>query len=240
MPHLFRLRIGLATAAIAMSGASLGGTASFDDLPNLPAVTAGASLFDANNSSLVYDGITWDSGFSIVGDQYRTGGQGATPPAPVFGVPHSGHYFATNENGGSVTLATNQVLTGAWFGRNEYYGFGGGADQVTIVAVSGGTDLAQVVFDLPANIPGSPYEQAAPLSFVDTSSFASLSGITGYRIDRRAPSQFSVNWVADDFQFSPASAVPVPGTLLLLGAALPGLAAVARRKKNHAPSSGRG
>jgi hypothetical protein len=43
--------------------------------------------------------------------------------------------------------------------------------------------------------------------------------ITGYRIDRNAPSEFARNWVADDFQFE-IRAVPVPGTLALAGIGL--------------------
>jgi hypothetical protein len=216
-------------AALALSsiahGASI--TATFDDLPTLPTPITPIPLQDANNGSPVYHGIAWSSGFSVVNDEYRTGGQSGTPPPPVFGIPHSGHYFVTNQTGESVTITTNLVLTGAWFGRNEYYGYGGGADQITIVALSGVTDLASVAFDLPANIPGTPYEQPAPLSFVDTGGFSALSGITGYRIDRRAPSEFAVNWVADDFQFA---TVPLPGTLFLFAAALPSLIGFGLRK----------
>jgi PEP-CTERM motif len=129
-----------------------------------------------------------------------------------------------------VTMTTGLTMTGAWFGRNEYFGFGGGADQVTIVAMSGATDLRSVVFNLPPEIvPGV----APPMSFVDLSSFAGLSGITGYRIDRRAPSQFAVNWVADDFTFATATvaAVPEPGTLALMASALPALAVIVWRKR---------
>jgi hypothetical protein len=225
MSHSFRQCISLLAAFVAIPGIGYGSTltVTFENLLTPPAFTGYKSMSDANNNSLVYDGITWTSGFSVVGDEYRTGG---APPQPVFGVPHSGHYFVTNQNGGAVTITTSQVLTGAWFGRNEYYGYAGGADQVTIVAVANGIDLASVVFDLPPNIPGNPYEQAAPLSFVDTSAFTSLSGITGYRIDNHAPVAVSDNWVADDFQFT----IPLPATVLLLGAALPGFIGFTRRK----------
>ncbi len=210
------IRIGLAAlglAIVATANASVI-TATFDDLPTPPALNSATGLQFANNNSLDYNGVLWDSGFSVVGDQYKV-----DPPAgPDFGIPHSGHYYVTNENGGSVTLTTDLLLTGAWFGQNEYYGYGGGADQITIVALSGSNDLASVVFDLLEAHPGQP----EPLAFVDTSAFAGLSGITGYRIDLHGPNQFSVNWVADDFQFTQAAAVPSPGTLALLAAALPG------------------
>lgn len=227
MPTTIEIRIGLAVFGLTIAAtASLARasviTATFDDLPTPPALNSATGLQFANNNSLEYKGVHWNSGFRVVGDQYKV-----DPPAgPDFGIPHSGHYYVTNENGGSVTLTTDLLLTGAWFGQNEYYGYGGGADQVTIVALSGGNDLASVVFDLLDTLPGEP----EPLAFVDTSAFAGLSGITGYRIDIHAPSQYAVNWVADDFQFTRAAAVPSPGTLVLLAAVLPGWMGLRRRQ----------
>jgi hypothetical protein len=222
------LRLGVVAIICAGSGAARGDIiATFDDLPTPPPLDGATGLQSANNNSLVYGGIAWDSGFSVVGDQYRVNPLPNPPPNPVFGIPHSGHYFVTNGNGDSgLTITTGLVLTGAWFGRNEYYGFGGGADQVTIVAMSGSTDLASVVFDLPPEThPGEPN----PMSFDDLSRFAALSGITGYRVDRHAPSQFAVNWVADDFQF--VSVVPEPGSLALSASALPAVAVLLRRRR---------
>jgi hypothetical protein len=215
------LRIILAALSLAISSFTEAGviTANFDDLPSLPGVTSATSLSSANNNSLTYDGIVWDSGLSVAGDQYRISQSG-----PTYGIPNSGHYFVTNNNGGSVSVMTSLPLIGAWFGRNEYYGFGGGADQITIVALSGNTALSSVVFNLPETHPGQP----EPLSFVDTSAFLALSGITGYRIDSHAPSQFQVNWIADDFQF-----VPNPNTWTLFIAALPGWLFLKRRQ--HKP-----
>ncbi|MRV71235.1 PEP-CTERM sorting domain-containing protein [Duganella sp. FT92W] len=210
------LKTPLAAALLcAAAQASAGTVATFDDLPLQPAIDLGTGIQYTNaTNSLDYVGVTWDARFSVFGDQYRVGG----PSGPTFGIAHSGHYFVTNQDGGSgLTITTNQVLTGAWFGRNQYYGFGeGGADQVTIVALAGGTELASVVFNLPDSHPGL----AEPLSFVDTSSFAALSGITGYRIDRRELGTLSGHWVADDFQFEPVSNVPEPSTWAMLAAGL--------------------
>ncbi len=185
--------------------------ATFDDLPLPPALNAATGLQYTNAfNSLEYQGILWDARLSVAGDEYRV-----DPPAgPVFGIPKSGHYFVANQDGSSgLLITTNLILDGAWFGRNEYYGFGGGADQITLVALAGATELASVVFDLPETHDG----QAEPLSFVDTSSFADLSGITGYRIDRHAVGQYGVNWVADSFQFRD---LPEPGSALLVASAL--------------------
>lgn len=182
-------------------------TASFDDLPALPAVDAATGLYFANGDSLVYQGVTWDARFKVVGAEYRVD---VATPGPLYGIPHSGNYFVTSEfddplNDG-LLITTNRLLTGAWFGRNAYYGFGAGADQVTIHALGGSAVLASVVFDLPDTNPGHP----APLQFVDTGAFAALAGVTGYRIDRRALGEQNGHWVADDFSFAAASPVPEP------------------------------
>lgn len=148
--------------------------------------------------------MTWDDAFSVYWDQYRVD----PPEGPLFGRPDSGHYFVTNQDGQSgLRITTCNILTGAWFGRNEYYGFGAsGADQITIVALSGETELALVVFDLPYQAVGQP----EVLSFMDTGIFRTLTGISGYRIDRRELGTLSGHWVADDFQFAANSEVPLP------------------------------
>jgi hypothetical protein len=197
---------------------SRAGLVTFDDLPSPPATDSLTGLFFANNNSALYQGVTWDSRVNVVGDAYRVD---PVTPGPLYGIPHSGHYFITNggvDNDG-ILLTTDQVLLGAWFGRNEYYGFGSGADQVTINALSGTTVLASVVFDLPAPaVAGQP----GLMGFANTSRFASLTGITGYRIDRHELGSQTGNWVADDFSFAAAS-VPEPPSagLLALGLLAP-------------------
>jgi len=202
------LRPILASFALIASGTTQAGVlATFDDLAAPPPLNDKTSLEIANNNSLVYEGIQWDSRFDVIGDEYKVSGTG-----PLFGIPRSPHYFVTNGGDGSsgMLITTGLVLTGAWFGRNEYYGFGAGADQVTIVALSGATELGSVVYDLPVTNPGQP----EPLSFVNTGIFGALSGITGYRIDRRELGQGG-HWVADDFQLSETNNVSEPGTLSL-------------------------
>lgn len=188
-------------------------TATFDELSSPPLPDASKGLFFANGDSLAYSGVTWDDRFSVVGDQYRVD---AVTPGPLFGIPHSGNYFVTSDGDGPLNdglrITTDMLLTGAWFGRNAYYGFGAGADQVTIHALVGVQSMSAVVFDLPDTNPGNP----APLQFVDTSAFSGVVGITGYRIDRHALGDQNGNWVADDFTFVVASPVPEPAQALML------------------------
>lgn len=216
----------LSAAILLTTSAQADTVATFDDLALPPPLTSGTALQYTNSSnSLDYAGVTWDARFGVVGDQYRVASSG-----PLFGIAHSGHYFVTNNDGASgLTISTSKLLTGAWFGRNQYYGYTeGGADQITIVALSGNTELRSVVFDLPESHPGQP----EPLSFVNTASFAGLAGITGYRIDRRELGTQSGHWVADDFQFS-ASPVPEPETWALMALGLGAVVLRQRRKQEQ-------
>ena len=205
-------------------------TLTFDDLPTLPAVNTATGLFFANNNSASYGGVVFDSRTTVFGDQYRVD---TGTPGPLFGLPRSGHYGLTNTGSAGndgIVLTTTQVLTSAWFCRNEYYGFGAGADQITIFALSGITELGAVVFDLPAGPVLGGVGQPAPLTEVDTSVFLTLSGITGYRIDRRELGQQTGNWVADDFSFVAPNTVPEPPVgLLVLVAGWAGLGLAKRR-----------
>ena len=225
MPEL-SIRQLLCTAALVVAAPSQAAlVATFDNLPFPPALDSATTIQWTNaGNSLEYEGVTWDARFGIVGDQYRVGG----PSGPLFGIPHSGHYFVTNHTGASgMMINTDKVLAGAWFGRNQYYGFGeGGADQVTIVAMNGAIELASVVFDLPENNAGL----AEPLSWVDTGIFSALGPITGYRIDRRELGSQNGNWVADDFTFVDATQLDAPGAAALLLAGLAGMLAALKRR----------
>ncbi|SHH71531.1 PEP-CTERM sorting domain-containing protein [Massilia sp. CF038] len=224
MTLMTTLKLACAASVFTAAASQAAVIASFDDLIAPPAADSATGLQYTNpDNSLLYQGVSWDADFTVVGDAYRVSASG-----PLFGIPHSGGYFVTNQSGRSgLSIITSQILTGAWFGRNQYYGFTeGGADQITIVAMGGEQELGAVVFDLPESHPGQP----EPLSFVDTSVFASLSGITGYRIDRRELGTQAGHWVADDFQFILPNAVPEPGSLPLLAGSLGLLLAWRRRR----------
>ena len=213
------LSIATAAALLGLVGAAQATTATFDDLATPPALTGSGGLFYANNDSASYAGVVWDSRFVVGGDQYRIDfGTNTRPPSPLFGLPKSAHYFVTNGNGDDgLTLTTTQVLTSAWFGQNAYYGYSNGADQVTISALHGTSVLGSVSLNLTNSNPGQP----SPLQLLDTSAFVALSGITGYRIDRHAPTEFSDSWVGDNFAFQ--APVPEVSSAWLLALGLGGL-----------------
>lgn len=211
VPPRLNLRIFPLLFLAVASGAAAQIVAGFEDLPSPPALDDYTHLYDATGTGSTYDGVGWDSRFRVVGRDLRI-----DPDAPLFGLPHSGDYYVTNEaddGGDGLLLTTSLVLTGAWFGRDEYYGYGGGATAITIFALAGDTELASVHFELPETHDAQP----EPLEFVDTSAFLALSGITGYRIDRTAGGEFADSWIADDFTFvEPTASVPEPSALALL------------------------
>lgn len=218
----------LAVGLVALvNSASAAGIATFDDLPSPPALDGSAGLFFANGSSATYQDVTWDSRFTVVGDAYRVD----PLSGPLFGLPRSGHYMVTNQTAtvddiftnDGLLITTSLVLTEAWFGQNEYYGFGGGADEVTIHALHGTEILGSVSLSLPDDTAGQP----EPLRRMDTAAFLAFSGITGYRIDRHPRTATADNWVADDFVFQ--SAVPEASTAWLVALGLGGIALSRRR-----------
>ena len=213
-------------------------TIDFDHLASLPAVTAASSFAAANGGSLTTQGVTFASSFEVVGDQYRING---SAPNPTLGVPTSGHYFLSNGNtpNDNLLIQTTLVLTEAWFGRNEYYGYGGGATSVTVTAFGSSGDLGSETTLLPdtypytGNLPGYSIGNGLPdpLVQLDTSSFLGLSGITGYRISRVELGTFNGNWIGDDFTFTSASTVPEPTGFALFGVGLLGMTYMLRRQK---------
>ena len=204
-------------------------TINFDNLPGLGPVTQSQSLSDANGGSSTINGVTFASNFSVVGDEYRVGG---AAPNPAFGVPHSGNYFVTNGNtpNDDLIITTTSILTEAWFGHIEYYGYGGGATSVTVTAFGASGDLGFETISLPDTFPytgnlPSPNDGIGnglpdPMVKLDTISFLALSGITGYRISRFDSQPLNGNWAADDFTFVTVSAVPEPSSLVAFGIGL--------------------
>jgi hypothetical protein len=200
----------------------------FEDLPALPGVSGTASLYEANGNSSVIGGITWDSRLRVTGGEHRTSGDLSNP---LSGIPHGGDFFITNEAypdaGNAITLGTTMVLTGAWFSQVEYYGYGHDEMTITIEAMNGGTVLGSASVVLPANLTGTTPLPPLSMEFLDTSSFLSLSGITGYRINQSPLDAGSRYWSADDFQFA---AVPEPENIALVAGSLLALFGLWRKK----------
>ncbi|MCT0224789.1 Ig-like domain-containing protein, partial [Synechococcus sp. CS-1328] len=173
-----------------------------------PSQTSG--IVYINGGSSVIDGVGFDPRIRVVGNDYRV----AAPDGPVYGIPHGGQYFISNAEAETddILLSTSRVLVESWFGRNEFYGFGGGASAITITAFGASGDLASVSVDLPDTFPGL----ADPTVMVDSRSFLDFAGeILGYRINRVAIGAFGGQWVADDLRFVDAADVVVPAAPLI-------------------------
>lgn len=234
--RLFQIVTIIASVSLSTSKAALAATVTitFDNLPTLGPTNQSQAFADANGGSNTYQGVTFTSNqFGVTGNDYRVGGPA---PNPAFGLTHSGNYFLNNSGASNdnVILTTSKVLTEAWFGRNEYYGFGGGASSLTVTAFGVNGDLGSATTPLPDTFPytgnlPSPNNSIGnglpdPLVRLDTSSFLNLVGITGYRISRVEIGSFTGNWIGDDFTFvdpgSLVTNVPEPGmglSLLSLG-----------------------
>ncbi|BCG64911.1 MAG: hypothetical protein methR_P2704 [Methyloprofundus sp.] len=174
----------------------------FEDLPQPPTLSQRTGLEFTENAN--YADIIWQN-ITVFGRDYRVD---TVTPGPIFGLAHSENYAITND-GSSSSLTTEKVLIGLWVGQNEYYGYGGGADQITISALdSQGNHLSSVSMDLPDNIEG----EAEVLQWMDTRQFVSFANIAAYRIDRQEIGTGGGSWVADDLHFM--ASAPYPDILL--------------------------
>ena len=217
----------------------------FDDLTNQPAQN-GTIPFEQANGSKTLNGVTFENSpngqpLNVTGDQYRVD---SVTPGPTFGAPHSGNYFLSNRDT-TAFLTTSLVLTEAWFGRVEYYGYGGGATSVTVVplGVNGSLDPGVTVSLLSDRDydPTKPGANGLPGLMVkmDTSRFLNLQGITGYRLDLGQDNSGQANWAADDFTFTSATPVPwetdalsVIGSTVIFGLGLWGKQKFAQHQKD--------
>ena len=195
----------------------------FDSLSAEPGVSTYGQFSAVKGGSATTLGVTFNSSdFYVVGDQYveQFNNNGGSNPLIH---PETGHYGLFNAFGhDALTLTTTRVMTEMWFARPN---FGGGVDGptgITIKALSGATVLGSASLSL----------SGGTMQKLDTSGFSSLSGITGYEIDRvsgTGPYGGGL-WVADSIGFQPV-AVPEPAeTALGVGVLLAGVAVVRRRR----------
>src|SRR5262245_8508592 len=205
----------LLSVFFACSSRLVGAVLTFDDwqtsdTDRLPPRTYYISIADANESvygvhTYVYGGVTWDSDWWLVGDEFVAHSSDASDwfssngPGP-FALPHSGHYALFNGAGFTHLLgfSTTQILTGVWLGRPCLGDCPGGAIQVTVTAWMDSNALASVSLDLADLEP----------AFLDTRSFLGLTGITRYTADFVAGPGIGFDgefFIADDFVFAPMS-----------------------------------
>lgn len=193
----------------------------FDNLPNEPGLNAFSTLSQANGGSTI-DGVTFSSNAYVFGSQFSF-----VAPGVPYVTPASGQYAFTPGLAPVATLTTTKTLYGLDLGTVGLFDGQGeeGAKQFTVSA-----------FDVSGNVLGSVTTSLSgpKTSFLDTSQFASLSGIAGY--DLYSAGGNNPDYAADDFTFSPA-AVPEASTSISLGLMLLGLGGVtaaARKRKANA------
>ena len=185
----------------------------FDNLPNEPGPNAFSTLDQANGSSTI-DGVTFSSNAYIFGGLASFDG-----PGDPYVMPVSGQYAFVPGLVPVTTLTTTKTLYGLDLGTVGLLNGQGGAKQFTVSA-----------FGVSGNVLGSVTTSLSgpKMSFLDTSQFASLSGIAGYNL--YGSGGFSPDYAADDFTFSPA-AVPEASTSISLGLLLLGLGGFAARRR---------
>lgn len=195
---------------------SLPDVITFDNLPNEPGPNAYSTLSQANGGSTI-DGVTFSPNAFVFGSQVSF-----DSPSDPYVTPISGQYAFVPGLTAVTTLTTTKTLYGLDLGTVGLLNGQGGAKRFTVSA-----------FDASGNVLGSVTTglSSPAMSFLDTSQFASLSGITGY--DLYGTGGMSPDYAADNFTFSPA-AVPEASTLVSLGLMLLGLggiAAVAHKRR---------
>lgn len=226
------IRTGFAPTLLVLLGAFLGGPAhaqdviTFDNLTSEPNVAFFTPL-QAANKGTVLDGVTFSAQWYVVGNQY-VDSTVAGLKTPTFLDSHSGNYLLYSPLGSEASLTTGKTLYGFWAARPEYSdGTGLGSSDILVDAVdANGKVLGSV---------NAAFQTKTP-TFIDTSSFASLTGVAGY--DFRPD---NANWPGhaevgiDDLTFSPANPVPEASTTvsfgLLLTLGLGGLVVATRRRK---------
>ena len=202
MHHPARTVAGLGLAALTLLGLSTARSAlaaadiiTFDNLTDEPARNNGASFASANGGSSLYDGVTFSSNATVFGDQFTIG------TSSPLATSHSGNYsFAAGNT--TTTLTTTKTLYGLYLGQIN---FGTTASSVTVNALAGNTILASKTDTL----------SSITQSYFDTSSFSTLTGVTGYSLVGSNPNSSNSNdFVGDDFTFTApiVAAPPITGT----------------------------
>lgn len=227
-------RVGLALLLAAGAGSAGAQTLGFDNLPAEPGAAGMGLLVTANGGSRSVSGVTFNAAahadWEIVGNAFK-----APRSADVFAATHSGSYaLAGNAFSGTdvfgqiysgLTISTPQVLNSLYLGFDDNGNHSNDASSVTITALGAGGNLASVTVALASQ----------SLVLLNTAtSFAGLSGITGYRFTTVAADALNAAYgrayvIADDLSF--AAAVPEPATAASLGLGLALLAVVARRRE---------
>ena len=190
----------------------------FDNLSNEPGPNAFSTFSQANGGNTI-DGVTFSPNAYVFGNQFSFGN-----PSLPYVTPASGQYAFTPGQAPMTTLTTTKTLYGLDLGTVD---LGNGEAEAKQFTISAFNTSGQVLGSVTTGLSGPK------MSFLDTSQFASFSGIAGYNL--YGTGGYS-DYAADDFTFSPA-AVPEASTSISLGLMLLGLAGVAAAA--HKRKSGR-
>jgi hypothetical protein len=162
-----------------------------------------------------YGGFTWSSDMAAVGNGYYDSTYANTYGAPSGGAAYNGF----GDDGTTLTSATPFFFNGAdfstWAGNDTYQSY-----SSLTVTIAG--------FDSSMNLVGvcSQTLSAASYNFL-TCDLANVSTLV-FHNDILTSGHW---WLMDDFTYN-GTTTPEPGTLLMFGSGIVGLAGILRRKIN--------
>ncbi len=162
-----------------------------------------------------YGGFTWSGDMYAAGNGYYDSGYGNTYGAPSGGAAYNGF----GDDGTTVTSATPFTFNGAdftaWAGNDSYQSYS--STTILIDAYDAGSGF---LGSCGATLSPSSYNfVTCNIGNVSTLVFHNDIGTSGHW------------WLMDDFTYNGTS-TPEPGTLMMFGSGIVGLAGVLRRRIN--------
>ncbi len=163
-----------------------------------------------------YGGFTWNGGFYVVGNDYYDSVYGNTYGAPSGGAAYNGFGNSPLTMSSATPFDFNGALFSSFAEFDAYASF----SSVTITLSA---------YDASSNLIGSVNAVLSPNSYnFVTGNFANVSSLV---FTNDCGNCGGLWWLMDNFTYN-ASATPEPGTLVMFGSGIVGLAGILRRKIN--------